>query len=73
MNKAMDYIKDAEYMLVQFLNSNGSNTKLFSREQFDLLVSKAYKNYYGYGMDEEYSIRYAINELAVEYNMTLPM
>lgn len=39
MNKAMDYMKDAEYMLVQFLNSNGSNTKLFSREQLDLLVS----------------------------------
>lgn len=69
----MDYIKDAEYMVVQFLNSNGINVELFSKEQFDLLVSKVYKNYYGYDMDEEYAILHAINDIAKEYRITVPV
>lgn len=68
----MDYIKDAEYMVEQFLIKKGISQKLFSGEQFDQLVFRTYKNYYGYEMDEEYAVGFALTEICDEYGLTIP-
>ncbi len=67
----MDYMDDARYMVEQFLSRNNINIDIFTEEQLDFLVFRVYKNYYGYDMDEEYSVYDAFHETIQKYNVAV--
>lgn len=68
----MDYMSDVRYMTERFLIKRGIGVRYFSQEQLESLLFKAYKNYYGYDMDEEYAVSDAVHEIVNEYNLTMP-
>jgi len=66
------YMEDVEWEIDCYLARQKIDRKLLSKDMIDDMAYQYYKNYYGYGMDEEYALRAAVslvlkeNDLAIE-------
>ena len=67
----MDYTEECKYQVKRHLKENQVNTTVFSKEMISQIEANYYKNYYSYGMDEEYALRAAVSEVIINNNISV--
>lgn len=58
-------------ILDRYLARQKIDRKLLSKDMIDDMAYQYYKNYYGYGMDEEYALRAAVSLVLKENDLVI--
>lgn len=67
----MDYSEECKYQVERHLKENGVSPADFSAAMLSQIEANYYKNYYSYGMDEEYAARAAVSEVIVNNHISV--